>query len=280
MTFSRSALPLLPIISHIARVGPGKMSVQRNDRMNTNSIAPLSPAAVPRFDAKFIEDHHLIERYLEGKLPVKGARDLENWCRANPAYLDGLRLTERAQASLQLLEATGRPVDLSEPQTPWWKTPYALIGLAAVALVSLVAFWALFGKLALLRSELEDTRTRMQQGSLEPPATQTELHVSPDHAPGIDKARVSVNRNAPQLVDLHVDLNYSKAMQFRLIVDKKDQGRALILNNLLKDSNGELRLTFNSTGLAAGIYNTRIEALPLRGGGSPVPEGWLMLEVR
>jgi hypothetical protein len=69
-------------------------------------------------------------------------------------------------------------------------------------------------------------------------------------------------------------------MQFRLIVDKKDQGRALILNNLLKDSNGELRLTFNTTGVAAGIYNTRIEALPLRGSGGPVPEGWLMLEVR
>ncbi len=248
--------------------------------MNANTIAPLTAPAAPRFDAKFIEDHHLIERYLEGKLPAKGARDLETWCRANPAYLDGLKLAERAQASLQLLEATGRPVDLSEPKIPWWKTPYTLIGVAAIALVSLVAFWALFGKFALLRSELEDTRTRLQQGSLEQPATQTELHVSPDRAPGLDKARISVSRSAPQLVDLHVDLSYSKALQFRLIVDKKDQGRALILNNLLKDSNGELRLTFNTTGLAAGIYNTRIEALPLRGGGSPVAEGWLMLEVR
>lgn len=246
--------------------------------MNANPIA-LAAAPAPRFDAKFIEDNHLIERYLERKLPVKGARDLD-WCRANPGYLDGLKLAERAQASLQLLEATGRPVDLSEPKTPWWKTPYVLIGLATLALVSLVAFWALFGKFALLRSELDDTRTRMQQGSLEPAATQIELHVSPDRAPGIDKARVSVNRRAPQLVDLHVDLNYSKAMQFRLIVDKKDQGRALILNNVLKDSNGELRLTFNTTGLAAGIYNARIEALPLRGADGPVPEGWLMLEVR
>jgi hypothetical protein len=78
-------------------------------------------------------------------------------------------------------------------------------------------------------------------------------------------------------MDLHIDLNYSKVMQFRLIVDKKDQGRALILNNLLKDSNGELRLTFNTTGLAAGIYEARIEALPFRG--NPVAEAWLILEV-
>jgi hypothetical protein len=245
--------------------------------MTANTIAQGSPQPAPRFDAKFIEEHQLIERYLEHKLPVKGARDLENWCRANPDYLNGLKLSERAQASLKLLEASGRPLDLSEPQPAWWKAPYVPIGLGAIAMVSLVAFWALFGKFVLLRSELEDTRTRMRQGSLEQPATQSNLRVSPDRAPGIDKARIAVNRSAPQLMDLHIDLSYSKVMQFRMIVDKKDQGRALILNNLLKDSNGELRLTFNTTGLAAGLYNVRIEALPFRG--SPIPEGWVILDV-
>ena len=81
--------------------------------MNANTIAPLSPPPAPRFDAKFIEDHQLIERYLQNKLPSKGARDLENWCRANPEYLEGLNLPERTQASLKLLEASGKPVDLS-----------------------------------------------------------------------------------------------------------------------------------------------------------------------
>jgi hypothetical protein len=65
-----------------------------------------------------------------------------------------------------------------------------------------------------------------------------------------------------------------------MIVDKQDQGRALILNDLLQDSNGELRLTFNTTGLAAGIYSVRIESLPVRASGSPTPEGWLILDVR
>lgn len=245
--------------------------------MNANTVVPGSPQPAARFDAKFIEDHHLIERYLEHKLPVKGARDLENWCRANPGYLDGLKLSERAQASLKLLEASGQPLDLREPLPPWWKSPYVLIALAVITVASLLAFWALFGKLVLLRSELEDTRTRMQRGSLVQPATQRDLRVSPDRAPGIDKARISVSRNAPQLIDLHIDLSYSKAMQFRMIVDKEDQGRALILSNVLKDSNGELRLTFNTTGLAAGRYNVRVEALPFQG--NPVPEGWLILEV-
>jgi hypothetical protein len=248
--------------------------------MNVRPISQGNPqTALPRFDRKFIEEHKLVERYLENKLPLKGARDLENWCRANPDYLNELKLSERAQTSLKLLEASGQPVDLQEPPPPWWKTIHVLIGLAVVAFLSLVAFWALLGKYVLLRGELTDTRTLMNQGSLVQPATTREVRVSPDRAPGVDQARIVVTRAAPQLMDVHVDLGYTnKLTEFRLFVDKKDQGRALILNDLLKDSNGELRMTLNSTGLSAGIYNVRIEALPFRG--SPIPIGWLILDVR
>jgi len=248
--------------------------------MNVRPISQGNPqTAPPRFDRKFIEDHQLIERYLENKLPFKGARDLENWCRAHPDYLNELKLSERAQTSLKLLEASGQPVDLTEPQTPWWKTVHALIGLSVVTVLSLVAFWALLGKYVLLRGELEDTRHVMNQGSLVQPATSRELRVSPDRAPGLDNARIVVTRAAPQLMDVHIDLGYTdKLTEFRLFVDKKDQGRALILNDLLKDSNGELRMTLNSTGLSAGIYNVRIEALPFRA--NPIPIGWLILDVR
>jgi hypothetical protein len=249
--------------------------------MNANTIAPVNAQPAARFDAKFIEDHKLLDRYLEGKLPLKGARDLENWCRANPAYLEALKLSERTQLGLKLLEACGAPLDLTEPAPPWWKSPYVPVGAAAVAFVCLLGFWVLFGKYALLRQELEDTRTRMNQGSLVQPAVETTMRVVPDPAAGIDKARIVVNRSAPQLVDLHIDLGYSKQVQqYRMFIDKRDQGRALILNDLLKDSNGELRLTFNTTGLAAGIYSVRIESLPVRASGSPIPEGWLILEVR
>ena len=247
--------------------------------MNAQTITRENAPPAPRFDRKFIEDHKLVERYLEGKLPFKGARDLENWCRLNPEYLNELKLPDRTQASLKLLEASGRPHDLAEPKLPWWKSIYVLIGSGVFALLCLVAFWAVLGKYVLLRGELEDTRTLMTQGSLVQPATSSSIRVAPDRAPNIDKARIVVNRNAPQLMDVHIDMGYSnKLMEFRLFVDKKDQGRALILNNLLKDSNGELRMTLNSTGLAAGIYNVRIEALPFRGG--PIPLGWLILEVR
>jgi hypothetical protein len=250
--------------------------------MNARTISPGKPAPAPvspRFDRKFIEDHKLVDRYLENKLPFKGARDLENWCRAHPEYLNELHLSERAHASLKLLEASGRPQDLREPQPPWWQHIYVLIGLCALAFVSLVACWVMVGKYELLQQRLEDAKHVKDQGSLVQPATETTKYIAPDHAPGIDRAKITLSRTAPQLMDVHISLGYTqKLMEFRMIVDKKDQGRALILNNLLKDSNGELRLTLNSTGLSAGIYTVRIEALPPRG--IPMPIGWLLLEVQ
>jgi hypothetical protein len=247
--------------------------------MTASTIARGKTAPIsPRFDRKFIEDHKLVERYLENQLPFKGARDLEQWCRQHPDYLNELKLSERAHASLKLLEASGRPQDLGEPKPPWWSSIYVPIGLGVVALVSLVAFWSLAGKYSTLQGKLDDTKRVLSQGPLVQPATEKSIMIAPDHAPGIDRARIKLSRTAPLLMDVHVDLGYTqKLTQFRLFVDKQDQGRALVLNNLFKDSNGELRVTLNSSGLAAGIYNVRIEALPPRG--IPIPVGWLILEV-
>jgi hypothetical protein len=266
----------MPIISHIARARPGKIGRAMNTRIiSEGKAAPVSP----RFDRTFIEEHKLVERYLESKLPFKGARDLEQWCRANPDYLNELKMAERAQASLKLLEASGRPQDLGEPTPEWWKSRYVLIGLGAVTFISLVAFWVLVGKYSILQGRLEDTKRAISQGPLVQPATEKAILVSPDHAPGINRARITLSRTAPLLMDVHIDLGYTqKLTQFRLFVDKQDQGRALVINNLLKDSNGELQMTLNSTGLSAGIYNVRIEALQPRA--IPIPIGWLILDVK
>jgi hypothetical protein len=249
-----------------------------NSPARAASASSGAAPAPPRFDAKFIEDHKLIERYLENKLPMKGARDLENWCRAHPDYLGKLKLHERVESSLKLLEASGQPVDLREPEEPWWKKPYLLVGLGALALLCFLAFWTMVAKYSLARSELEDTKTRMRQGTLVQPAVQTVQRLTPDRAPGIDRTKISVSAAAPQLIDLRIDMSYTQKLnEFRVIVDKQDQGRVLILNNLLKDSNGELKVTFNTTGVSPGLYRVRIEAVTPRG--DTIPDGWLILEV-
>jgi hypothetical protein len=238
--------------------------------------APGSPQS-PRFDRKFIDEQRIFERYLDGKLPRKGAHEFEVWCTANPDFLEDKRVGERARMSLALLEAVGRPADLSEPGAPWWKTVYVPIGLGVLALVSLTALLGLFTKFILLNGELDRARTLANQGSLSAATAERSLSVTPDRASGIGTALVKLNHGVAQLVELHIDMQYSAETQFRIFVDKRDQGRALVIDRALKDSNNELKIAFNSSGLAAGLYDVRIEALPLRG--DPLPTGWFVLDV-
>jgi hypothetical protein len=183
--------------------------------------------------------------------------DLENWCRQHPEYLEELQLAERAQLSLKLLEASGKPQDLSEAKTPWWKTLYMQIGLAVVAVVSLFAFWVLFGKYVLTRSALDDARQVAKQGALIAPQRINNAHLEPDRAPGLHHARVSVSHTAPEMLDLKIALGFT--------------------NNIAKDSNGDVRLAINTTGLTAGEYSVRIDGLPFRG--EPLEIGWVTLSV-
>lgn len=243
-----------------------------------NSIVKNSPeTAAPRFDRKFIEDNQILDRYLLGKLPLKGARELENWCRANPQYLDELQLGQKAQGSLKLLEAAGQPQDLGEPIIPWWKTLYFQIGLCVATAASLLALMVLLGKFALLRGELEDAKTVARQGSLTAPARIDSLSIEPDRVEGIDRARVSVSRASRTLVDLKVHMGFTKLTNFKLTVEKKDQGRALVIDQLGRDSNGDLHLSFNSSGLSPGEYHVQVDGLPFRG--EPVSMAWFVIAV-
>jgi hypothetical protein len=223
----------------------------------------MSAQPAPRFDQKFIEDHKLIERYLEGKLPLKGKQDLEAWCRSNPQYLETLNLSDRTHWALRLLEASGRAADLGEPTIPWWKSIYMQIGTGALALICLVAFWVLFGKYMLQESEISRLKRSVDQGTLLPPTSVRTLRLVPDRGPEVGSASVSLSaKGKAELLDLRVDMSFTHSTVFRMQFEKVDQGRFLVIDKLMKDSNGDLHLEFNSSGFSAGVYNVSIEGLP------------------
>ena len=58
-------------------------------------------------DRDFIARNQVVERYLSGRLPLKGATEFERFCRENPDVLDELGLAERVNAGLRLLDASG-----------------------------------------------------------------------------------------------------------------------------------------------------------------------------
>jgi len=81
-----------------------------------------------------------------------------------------------------------------------------------------------------------------------------------------------------QMADLRVDMSWSRYTAFRVTIDRVDQGRALVLYNLLRDSNGHLRIAFNTTALGPGSYQLAIEGLTLKG--DLVPQAWVTVGVR
>ena len=90
---------------------------------------PQPPAARPaNMDRDFIARNQIVERYLSGKLPIKGATDFERFCRENPELLDELGLPERVNAGLRLLEASGKPEPWQEAPKRFWEKPQFVIG--------------------------------------------------------------------------------------------------------------------------------------------------------
>src|SRR5215207_5263734 len=105
------------------------------------SAARLTPGASATtthhggaMDRDFIARNQIVERYLSGKLPIKGATDFERFCRDNPQLLDELGLPERVNAGLRLLEASGKPEPWQEARKKLWERPALAIGLAAATL--------------------------------------------------------------------------------------------------------------------------------------------------
>src|SRR5271154_7325916 len=74
-------------------------------------------------DFQFIERHQIIERYLAGKLPLKGAQDFERFCKDHPELLEDLGLATRVNAGFWLRRGGG------PAPPPGGKTPGVLGGM-------------------------------------------------------------------------------------------------------------------------------------------------------
>ncbi|MDE2294659.1 MAG: hypothetical protein KGL36_04270 [Gammaproteobacteria bacterium] len=244
----------------------------------TESTATKPPPDGPRLARAFVDEQHLLDRYLDGDLPYKGAREFEQWCAIHPQYLAEQRLADRTQASLRLLEAAGRAPDLADPQVRWWRASWLPIALGAIAAASLIGLWTAAAHGAWLRDQLTEARARLAHGSMRPPASEQIVRVSPDRGADSGAASIALARSPARLVALRIRMGYVRADRFRLAVDKHGAGRALELDGLTKDSNGDLRITFNASALEPGEYAVRVEAMPLLG--RPVADGWFTMSVR
>jgi len=230
-------------------------------------------------DRDFIARNQIVERYLSGRLPLKGATDFENFCKENPKVLDELGLPERVNAGLRLLEASGKPEPWQEKSPRFWSRPQFVLGLVAAVVLLGVALAITASNVSIKEQKIARLEKQASERPLEPATTTRVIRLVPSHEAASNTPAVTIGGGgAAQLVDFKIDETRSAYKTFRVTIDRIDQGRVAVLHNLVKDSNGHLRIALNSSALGPGNYQLAIEGLSWRG--DPEPDSWVTIGIQ
>jgi hypothetical protein len=244
------------------------------------SVAAAAAAAAPpaNMDRDFIARNQIVERYLSGKLPIKGATDFERFCKANPDLLDSLGLPERVNAALRLLEASGKPEPWAEAPKKFYEKPQLAIGLGAALLAVLIGLAVLASANSDKAARIVALQKEVAEQPLDPAKSTRTIRLLPSFKGSSNTPAVIIGGSDTQLADMKIDLSRSAYRAFRVTIDRIDQGRVGILHNLQKDSNGHVRIALNSSALGPGNYQLAIEGLTWKG--ETVPEAWITIGIQ
>ena len=246
---------------------------------------PMGAAALPMpsvppqnvMDREFIARNQIVERYLGGRLPLKGTQDFERYCREHPELLDEIGLTERINAALRLLEAGGRTAPWEGRAKPWWERLPVLLGVAALSLLLGIVALVLLGKLSNSEHKIGSLQREVAVRALDPALTTHSYLIAPNRESPSTRSLLTIGGAQTEMADLKIDLSWTKMTVFRVTVDRVDQGRVALLYNVLKDSNGVLHLGLNSSALEPGDYQLTIEGMNWRG--DTVAQAWTAITV-
>lgn len=263
----------LPTLGAAGSAGGAAFTAGATGPHGTSSIA----SAPGRMDRDFILQHQIVERYLGGRLPVKGAQDFEHFCRAHPELLDEIGLGERINAALRLLESGGRSAPWEERPQRWWEQLPVLLALCALcAALAAATLWTT-NKLSSQRRRSQALEQQLAAQPLDPTQSTRRVNVTPNRtAPSAHSVAV-IGGSAAELADLYIDVSWSRYTSFNLSIDRIDQGRVAVLHNLQRDSNGNLHLALNSSALGPGDYALTIEGLTWSG--QPVSQAWATISI-
>jgi hypothetical protein len=235
--------------------------------------------AVPSvMNRDYIARNRIVELYLSGSLPIHGATQFERFCRENPQILDQIGLPERIHAGLQLLEAGGMPEPWREKPKKVWEQPYVPAVLAGLVLVLGIGMLVTGSKLSDQKRKVAALHQLVIDQPLDAAGASSSVDIEPSRSGPSTILATPIGGSVAQLVSIKIDVTRSDFRAFRVTIDRVNQGRAAVLNNLIKDSNGELGFSLNSSALGAGTYLLTIEGLDWRG--DPQPDSWAAIAIR
>lgn len=234
--------------------------------------------AAPAMDRDFIERNQIVERYLSGRLPPRGALEFERFCAEHPDLLDTIGLPARVNAGLRLLEAGGKPEPWAEKRAPFWQKPPVVFGAAGLALALLIVAAALASQLGSRGNDIAALEKLVAEQPLAPATSTRTIKLVPARGGPTSAPAVVVGAGTVQFADFKIDVAWSKFDIFRITIDRVGQGRVAVLHNVKKDSNGHLRLAFNTSAFGPGNYDLTIQGVNWRG--EAVAQAWATVGVQ
>jgi hypothetical protein len=229
-------------------------------------------------DIKLIEEKQLVERWLRGKLSPPETRYFEQLVRGSPELAERLGLAESLQRTMKLLDDTG--TEWREETPKFWHNALVPLGLAAaLVLAVLIAVWGWVGRADMAR-RYGALQAEALKGILNVPTSSRTLHVHlarDEEAPTITAIG---GRDHALFAELRLDVNYVKNTLFTVIIKSVDGTYWARVENLLRNSNGELLVAVNSSAFTAGDYEIEVRAVNLRGEGERIGRARVRVDLR
>jgi type II secretory pathway pseudopilin PulG len=254
-------------------------------------------------DRNYIENEHIVDRYLSGDLTVREARDFEKYCLEHPEVLNQMPIPVRLKARLArrplehsetgmfqaipssatraAVEANDEGFDAEEERAELRRTyggganRLVVIGLVFALLAAVAGLIAYGMQASDLAKQLKQAQRDLRSTQMQAPASVQVYRVQPVRNKP-DQATLALGWMVPpQLLDLIVDVSDGKYSQFQLTIDKIDGGRIMQLRRVARDSNRELRFSLNSSAFGPGEYLIKVDGYTWRGQIEEI--GWLRL---
>ncbi len=146
-----------------------------------------------------------------------------------------------------------------------------------LALAGVIAAMTMAGKVSARDASIVALRARMAEQPLEPATSTRDVRLVPSRNRTFHAPAIVVGGSSAQMADLRIDVGWSSFTTFRVSIDRHDQGRVAVVNYLLRDSNGDLRLALNSSALGPGTYQFAIEGLSLHS--DAVAQAWITIGI-
>jgi hypothetical protein len=183
------------------------------------------------------------------------------------------------QVDLPLPDPPGNSKPESPLDLPWWQRPVAVATLAGLAALLLIL--SITSQVGVRRERVAAAAlaARLKTATLRAPTRDRSLRIVPNPRSWSAAPDATIAwPEPPELIELFMPVSYSRYRVFAVTIDKTDQGRMMVLQRVTPDSNGDLRISLNSSAFGPGEYRLRLQGYTWQG--RRVDAGWVRLRIK